>query len=98
MYSVASLFVIYLGVNWNGSYTKYLTERSQRKAFLETRRSLETRFKTQQENERQAITTSITSSLFTDRNWEACRKNNEILPIILRFLFSIFNIQCENGK
>ena len=71
MYSVASLFVIYLGVNWNGSYTKYLTERSQRKAFLETRRSLETRFKTQQENERQAITTSITSSLFTDRNWEA---------------------------
>ena len=42
-----------LGVNWIGLYTKYLTERAQRKAFLETRRSLEMRFKTQKENERQ---------------------------------------------
>ena len=54
-YSIASLFVIYLAINWSGAYTKYLTEKSQRKAFLETRRSLETRFKTQQENERQEI-------------------------------------------
>ena len=54
LYSVSSLFVLYLSVNWGGSYTKYLTERAQRKAFLETRRSLETRFRTQQENERQA--------------------------------------------
>ena len=53
LFSVVSLFTIYLAVNWSGSYTKYLTERAQRKAFLETRRSLETRFKTQQENERQ---------------------------------------------
>ena len=30
-------------VNWLGLYTKYLTERAQRKAFLETRRFLETR-------------------------------------------------------
>ena len=44
---------LYLSVNWIGLYTKYLTERAQRKAFLETRRSLETRFKTQKENERQ---------------------------------------------
>ena len=40
-------------MNWIGLYTKYLTERAQRKAFLETRRSLEMRFKTQKENERQ---------------------------------------------
>ena len=59
LYSVASLFVIYLSVNWSGSYTKYLTERKQRKAFLETRRSLETRFRTQQENERQASIESL---------------------------------------
>ena len=52
-YSLASLSLLYLAVNWSGSYTKYLTERAQRKAFLETRRSLETRFRTQQENERQ---------------------------------------------
>ena len=38
LYSVSSLFVLYLSVNWGGSYTKYLTERAQRKAFLETRR------------------------------------------------------------
>ena len=52
-WSVSSLFVMYLGVNWLGLYTKYLTERAQRKAFLETRRSLENRFRTQNENERQ---------------------------------------------
>jgi len=51
--SVLSLAVLYIGVNWLGLYTKYLTERAQRKAFLETRRSLETRFNTQKENERQ---------------------------------------------
>ena len=51
--SLLSLLLLYLGVNWLGLYTKYLTERAQRKAFLETRRSLETRFKTQKENERQ---------------------------------------------
>lgn len=34
-------------------YTKYLTDRSQRKAFLETHRSMETRYKTQKENEKQ---------------------------------------------
>ena len=51
--SLGSLSVLYLAVNWSGSYTKYLTERAQRKAFLETRRSLETRYRTQQENERQ---------------------------------------------
>ena len=49
--SVSSLFVMYLGVNWLGLYTKYLTERAQRKAFLETRHSLETRFKAQKEND-----------------------------------------------
>ena len=48
-----SIGLLYLGVIWIGLYTKYLTERAQRKAFLETRRSLEMRFKTQKENERQ---------------------------------------------
>ncbi len=42
-WSLASLLFLYLSVNWLGLYTKYLTERAQRKAFLETRRSLETR-------------------------------------------------------
>ena len=50
---VPYLGLIHIGVNWIGLYTKYLTERAQRKAFLETRRSLEMRFKTQKENERQ---------------------------------------------
>ena len=53
VYSLVSLAILYLAVNWSGSYTKSLTERAQRKAFLETRRSLETRYRTQQENERQ---------------------------------------------
>ena len=68
LYSVSSLFVLYLSVNWGGSYTKYLTERAQRKAFLETRRSLETRFRTQQENERQAGWDRIyKTAIFFDR-------------------------------
>uniref|UniRef100_A0A146MB14 adenylate cyclase n=6 Tax=Lygus hesperus TaxID=30085 RepID=A0A146MB14_LYGHE len=45
--------LLYAGVNFTGTYTKYLTDRSQRKAFLETHRSTETRFKTQKENEQQ---------------------------------------------
>ena len=43
-------------MSWAGGYTKYLTEQAQRKAFLETRRSLENRYRTQQENERQGKT------------------------------------------
>lgn len=53
VWNVFSVSLLYAGVNWIGLYTKYLTERAQRKAFLETRRSLEMRFKTQKENERQ---------------------------------------------
>ena len=48
-----SIGLLYMAVNWIGLYTKYLTERAQRKAFLETRRSLETRFQAQKENDRQ---------------------------------------------
>ncbi|XP_014274683.1 adenylyl cyclase 78C isoform X2 [Halyomorpha halys] len=48
-----STWLIYSAVNFTGMYTKYLTDRSQRKAFLETHRSTETRFKTQKENEQQ---------------------------------------------
>ena len=53
IWNLFSIGLLYLSVIWIGLYTKYLTERAQRKAFLETRRSLEMRFKTQKENERQ---------------------------------------------
>lgn len=45
--------LLYLAVNFAGMYTKYLTDRSQRKAFLETHRSMETRYRTQSENDKQ---------------------------------------------
>ncbi|XP_072381948.1 adenylyl cyclase 78C isoform X1 [Diabrotica undecimpunctata] len=45
--------LLYICVNFAGMYTKYLTDRSQRKAFLETHRSMETRYKTQSENDKQ---------------------------------------------
>ncbi|CAG9864998.1 unnamed protein product [Phyllotreta striolata] len=45
--------LLYLCVNFAGMYTKYLTDRSQRKAFLETHRSMETRYRTQSENDKQ---------------------------------------------
>ncbi|XP_047360722.1 adenylyl cyclase 78C isoform X1 [Vespa velutina] len=45
--------LLYLAVNLAGMYTKYLTDRGQRQAFLETHRSMETRQRTQNENNRQ---------------------------------------------
>ncbi|XP_020287381.1 adenylate cyclase type 8-like isoform X2 [Pseudomyrmex gracilis] len=45
--------LLYLAVNLAGMYTKYLTDRGQRQAFLETQRSTETRQRTQNENNRQ---------------------------------------------
>lgn len=45
--------LLYTAVNFAGMYTKYLADRSQRKAFLETHRSTETRYRTQIENAKQ---------------------------------------------
>ncbi|XP_015114264.1 adenylyl cyclase 78C isoform X1 [Diachasma alloeum] len=45
--------LLYVAVNLVGMYTKYLTDRGQRQAFLETHRSMETRQRTQNENNRQ---------------------------------------------
>ncbi|XP_019763467.2 adenylate cyclase type 8 isoform X2 [Dendroctonus ponderosae] len=45
--------ILYMCVNFAGMYTKYLTDRSQRKAFLETHRSMEMRYRTQAENDKQ---------------------------------------------
>ncbi|XP_058793697.1 adenylyl cyclase 78C-like [Phymastichus coffea] len=50
---VATNLLLYFGVNLSGMYTKYLTDRGQRQAFLETQRSMETRQRTQNENNRQ---------------------------------------------
>jgi len=50
---LTAMSLLYAAVNFAGMYTKYLTDRSQRKAFLETHRSTEARFKTQKENEQQ---------------------------------------------
>ncbi|KAJ8920882.1 hypothetical protein NQ315_015675 [Exocentrus adspersus] len=50
---IAGNILLYICVNFAGMYTKYLTDRSQRIAFLETHRSMETRYKTQSENDKQ---------------------------------------------
>ncbi|KAL0271987.1 UNVERIFIED_CONTAM: hypothetical protein PYX00_005133 [Menopon gallinae] len=44
---------LYTAVNFAGMYTKYLTDRGQRKAFVETYKSMETRYITQMENQKQ---------------------------------------------
>jgi adenylate cyclase 8 len=44
---------LYLGVNWLGLYIKSITEKEQRKSFMEIRCSLETRLQTQKGQERQ---------------------------------------------
>nr|XP_023015323.1 adenylate cyclase type 8-like [Leptinotarsa decemlineata] len=50
---ISANILLYICVNFAGMYTKYLTDRSQRKAFLETHRSMETRYRTQSENDKQ---------------------------------------------
>ena len=45
--------LLYLGINLVGIYTKNLTDKGQRKAFFEVHRSIETRQRTQNENNRQ---------------------------------------------
>lgn len=45
--------VIYVSINLVCLYTKYLIDLAQRNAFLETRRSIETRAKIERENEKQ---------------------------------------------
>lgn len=50
---IAANSLLYVAVNFAGMYTKYLTDRSQRKAFLETYRSMDTRTRTQNENDKQ---------------------------------------------
>lgn len=44
---------LYLCINFVSMYTKYLTDRAQRNAFLETRRSIETRYRTEKEIKKQ---------------------------------------------
>ncbi|XP_063224161.1 adenylyl cyclase 78C [Bacillus rossius redtenbacheri] len=53
LYQPIANSTLYIAVNFAGMYTKYLTDRGQRKAFLETHRSMETRCRTQRENDRQ---------------------------------------------
>lgn len=45
--------LLYLAVNFAGMYAKYLADWGQRKAFLETHRSMVTQQKTQRESDRQ---------------------------------------------
>lgn len=48
-----SRLVVYLTINLVCLYTKYLIDLAQRNAFLETRRSIETRAKIERENDKQ---------------------------------------------
>lgn len=45
--------LLYNAVNFAGMYAKYLTDWGQRKAFLETHRSMVTRQRTKRESDRQ---------------------------------------------
>jgi hypothetical protein len=53
-------FVLYLAVNFAGMYTKYLTDRGQRLAFIETHKAME--HKRESENEYQKTQRLLDSS------------------------------------
>lgn len=56
MAQLASKALIYLSVIFVSLYAKYLIDLKQRNAFLETRRSLDTRAKIERENSKQVST------------------------------------------
>jgi hypothetical protein len=45
--------LLYTGINLGALYTRFLTDRGQRNAFLETRRYLQMHYRTKKENEKQ---------------------------------------------
>ncbi len=45
--------LLFVGINLGALYTRFLTDRGQRNAFLETRRFLQMHFRTKKENEKQ---------------------------------------------
>ncbi|KAM3585695.1 uncharacterized protein V6R79_024735 [Siganus canaliculatus] len=50
---VLSRFLLYLALNMSGLFIHYLSDRTQRQAFLETRRCIEGRVRLERENQRQ---------------------------------------------
>ena len=60
---LASKSLLYICINFSSLYSKYLTDCAQRNAFLETRRSMETRYKIEKENTKQV---SIVLQYFRD--------------------------------
>ena len=54
-FQLVANILLYIGVNLAGVFTHYPSEVAQRKAFLETRRCIEARLKTQKENEQQVM-------------------------------------------
>ncbi|XP_043207445.1 adenylyl cyclase 78C-like [Amphibalanus amphitrite] len=52
-WSVVASLLLFLGLNLAGMYTRFLTDRSQRGAYLETRRAIATALHAQQENDKQ---------------------------------------------
>lgn len=73
--------ILYIGVNFAGMYARYLTDRSQRKAFLETHRSVETRYRTQKENDRQEKLLLSGSFRFSIAEASLCPFKSGFLPI-----------------
>lgn len=73
---------LYGAINFAGMYTKYLTDRGQRKAFVETYKSMETRFKTQVENDKQ-------EKLLLSGEWSV-----NILNLLRKMLARYLIIEC----
>lgn len=59
VWQMTANLLLYTCINLVSLYTKYLTDCAQRNAFLETRRSIETRYKIEKENGKQVWMHSI---------------------------------------
>ncbi|XP_075585663.1 adenylyl cyclase 78C isoform X1 [Dermatophagoides farinae] len=78
---------LYSCINLISLYTKYLTDCAQRNAFLETRRSIETRYKIERENSKQeklllsVLPRFVAMEIITDiATQEDCQTRGSLLP------------------
>lgn len=78
---IVTTLLLHLGVNFLGLYIKFLTDRSQRNAFLDTRCFIETRYKTETENKKQVSAFFVLNSFVNSLNFGAAQR-----PVALKLL------------
>jgi len=82
LFQICANFILYTAINVAGMYTKYLTDRGQRLAFIETHKAME--HKKESEKELQRTQKLLDSSEYNYQNFVF----KEVLAILLLWEFT----------